>query len=204
MVRLGKIAVLGAFLTLLVAMAVPTQAHAIPTLYTDRASWEAAAPSPQADVDLSGIADGTPVTSISLPFAETLTFDQTLTKRSVPSGGWATWSGCPPACPDVLESTTDSFKATFSPAGSVGAFGLEMEPNTFSTFKMTLGLSDGTSLGQTVDGLAGAKFFGWVGGSIVDFVAECLGGCGGFAVGKMVKAEAVPEPGTLGLLKRRP
>src|SRR5437762_13132739 len=80
---LGKTAGVGGFFTLLFALTLPTQAFALAALYGDYASWSAAAPTPQAPVDLSGIADGTLLTSISLPFAETLTFDQTVTKLSV-------------------------------------------------------------------------------------------------------------------------
>ena len=74
---LGKTAGVGGFFTLLFALTLPTQAFALAALYGDHASWSAAAPTPQAPVDLSGIADGALLTSISLPFAETLTFDQT-------------------------------------------------------------------------------------------------------------------------------
>src|SRR5437588_188633 len=124
---LGKTAGVGGFFTLLFALTLPTQAFALAALYGDHASWSAAAPTPQAPVDLSGIADGALLPSISLH------------------------------------------------------------------------LPDGTSLTRTVPGLAGAEFFGWVGGSVVDFTATCTG-CSSFALGKLVKAEAVPEPGTLGLL----
>jgi hypothetical protein len=61
-----------------------------------------------------------------------LSFDQTVTKRSVPSGGWATWSGCPPTCPDVLQIGGETITATFSPTGLVGGFGLETEPYFFT------------------------------------------------------------------------
>lgn len=183
--RFGKTAVIGGFFTLLLALTLPTQAFALAALYGDYASWSAAASTAQAPVDLSGITDGTSLTQISLPFAETLTFDQTVTKQSVPS--------------DVLQTGAETITATFSPAGSVRGFGFEMAPSLPTDFSMSLQLTDGTSLTQTVSGLAGAKFFGWVGGSIVDFTATCIG-CGDFVIGKMVKAEAVPEPGTLGLL----
>ena len=198
---LGKTAGVGGFFTLLFALTLPTQAFALAALYGDHASWSAAAPTPQAPVDLSGIADGALLTSISLPFAETLTFDQTVTKLSVDPTrvNRKTWSGCPPTCPDVLMTSGETLTATFSPTGLVGAFGFEMEPYFPTDFSMTLHLTDGTSLTQTVPGLAGAEFFGWVGGSVVDFTATCTG-CSSFALGKLVKAEAVPEPGTLGLL----
>ncbi len=145
---LGKTAVVGGFFTLLFALTLPTQAFALAALYGDYASW----PTPQAPVDLSGIADGTLLTSISLPFAETLTFDQTVTKLSVDPTGvnpWTTWPGCPPTC-DVFMTGGEALTATFSPTGVVGAFGFEMEPNPVADFSMTLHLTDGTSLTQTV------------------------------------------------------
>ena len=116
---------------------------------------------------------------------------------------WATWSGGNE--PAVLYTQgMDYLTATFSPT-EVQSFGLELEPEAFDTFLMTLTLTDGSifTLGQFVDGLAGAKFFGWTDGDILTMEIYCGGieeECGGFAIGRMVKAHPVAEPATLLLL----
>ncbi|MBM4274308.1 MAG: hypothetical protein FJ134_07605 [Deltaproteobacteria bacterium] len=73
---------------------------------------------------------------------------------------WATWSGG--NTPAVLHSSLGrTIAGTFTVP--VYAFGLEMEPNYFEEFLMTLRVDAGGRLDQYVHGYAGAKFFGWVG-----------------------------------------
>ena len=111
---------------------------------------------------------------------------------------WPTSTMTPRRCCTLRGAT--SFVGTFT-TGPVKAFGLEMEPEPFQTFTMTLTLSDGTVITQPVAGQAGASFFGWTAGAITSFTASCS--VCGFAIGDIVKAEAtaaVPVPGTLGLL----
>ncbi|MEO5373120.1 MAG: PEP-CTERM sorting domain-containing protein [Alphaproteobacteria bacterium] len=164
--------------------------------FADRAAWVASV-SGYADVDLSVIPDGTILpagTPIALPSGKTLSFGDTVERRQVPSS-WATWSGG--ETPAVLYTLDDnSVDGRFSKVEK--AFGFEMEPNVFSTFLMTLKLKDGTSLTQSVEGFAGAKFFGWADQAIIGFTATCSSGCGGFAMGRMVEGTA-PEPATLAM-----
>jgi hypothetical protein len=196
---------------MLLALALPTAAQAIVT-HISRATWEVAAgvvDEPGAveswEADLSGIPDFTQVMSIALPFSQRLVSSIALEKRTVP-GTWQTW-----AAPETLADADDdpvevlwtqgaqSFSGTF-PTGPVAAFGMEMEPGPFGPFVMTLTLSDGSIITQVVEGLAGARFFGWTDGAITGWTATCAG-CD-FAIGDIVKADAfgVSEPHTLLLL----
>jgi hypothetical protein len=77
----------------------------------------------------------------------------------------------------------------------VAAFGLEIEPNIFAVFDVTLTTMNGEThtLTQPVDGVGGAKFFGWIGGSVKSIQITCAGECGGFAIAEMVKAEVAVE-----------
>lgn len=185
------------------ALVVPTQALALVT-HTDFASWETAALGDGLIIASVNIADtlasnnnilfaGNP---LGLPFSETLTFDTKLIRREVPNGDWATWSnGKTPIV--LVTKLVNVITATFD--APVVAFGVEMEPNQFSIFDMILTIEGGTMITQSVNGNAGAKFFGWTGGSVSSFTLECQGGCRGFAFAEMVKGE-VPEPSTILLL----
>src|SRR5690606_27583179 len=90
-----------------------------------------------------------------------------------------------------------SVDATISP---LFGFGLEMEPNSFNTFDLSLTLSDGSVMTQAVHGDSGAEFFGWVGLGITGFT---MSGTDSFAFGRFVEAyaqQSVPEPGTMALM----
>ncbi len=165
------------------------------TFYSDRPSWEAAVIT-FADVDLaSQVCDGCTLTAgspVLLPSGMTVSFGIDLLGRQVPTT-WLTWSGGNE--PRVLETFASAVTGTFS--GPESAFGLEMEPNPFADFSMTLFLSGGGSLTQTVAGDSGAKFFGWTDSSIIGMTLSCST-CD-FAFGRMVEVP-VPEPATLLLL----
>jgi len=72
-----------------------------------------------------------------------------------------------------------------------------------STFDITLHLSDGSEITQSVNGDGGADFFGWVGSGITGITITTTDD-GGFAFGDFFEgfapgAEKVPEPLTLSL-----
>lgn len=181
-------------------MLVPMSASA--TLFSDRASWVTAVGT-YADVDLPGSAFETlpSWTSLDLPYGGFFNFGIPLQRRDVP-GSWATWSGG--ETPEVLwtidqQAANGSFYPDGSSSGSISAFGFEMEPLTFQSFDMLLYLADGSELYQTVDGYAGAAFFGWADEPVVGFTAICYGDS--FAMGRFVEGGApVPEPATMFLL----
>lgn len=141
------------------------------------------------------------VQTVTSPFSasDTLDFGSPLT-RYVIGSSWSTWStyGGSHVGDSILYSGgAQSVTGTFS--GAVSAFGLEIEPNPFSVYTMTLGLSDGSSLSQAVSGSAGARFFGWYDGSVTSMTLSCEG-CD-FAFGRMVTSgNIVPEPATMSLL----
>jgi hypothetical protein len=185
-------------LTLVGALLRPAASSAI-SLFTDRASWEASVVTFN-DVDIAGqVAEFATLpagANLNLPSGGTVSFNTDLEGFRVPTS-WATWSGGnQPAVLYTLGSS--SVTGTFS--ASETAFGLEMEPNPFASFQMTLTLDDGSVITQTVSGSAGADFFGWDGGSVAAMNMSCVG-CD-FAFGRMVEGEAapIPEPASLLLL----
>lgn len=177
------------------------------TLFDDRAAWETTVGGSFLPVDIAGqVPDSTILSTgnpLFLPSGGTLTFNKDLEGRQVP-GSWNTWSGG--KTPAVLfldeETAVNTVIGTFN--APQAAFGLEMEPNNFSTFNVTLLLSDGSSLTQLVDGDGGAKFFGWAAGAITSFTQSCETGCEGFATGEIVQGTqrtgSVPSPSTLILI----
>jgi len=108
-------------------------------------------------VDLSGIADFTPVTT-----QDGVTFTPTMEKRSVP-GSWGTW-GAPDftesATPNILYSAgATSVNVNFGEASKKGGF--EVEPNPFSVHTFHLVFMDGAKAVCTIDvdadGSSGAR-----------------------------------------------
>jgi len=194
-----KIVLLTTVLAWMLCMA-PSMALAVPSFYSDRATWESVVVN-WADVDLdSQVADGALLSagsSINLPehpANRTLSFNINLQGLQVPTS-WSTWSGGnEPRVLHTMGSTTVT--GTFS--GGVRAFGLEMEPNPFDAYLMIL-FADGTQLQQLVTGLSGAKFFGFSSDSAITSLT--MTSTVDFAFGRMVvDASPVPEPSTLLLL----
>jgi hypothetical protein len=121
-------------------------------------------------IDLSGIPDGTPVTSVT-GCGVTVTFSVTMTKLTVGST-WATW-GSPPdtesSAPAVLvafgsTSVTLTYH-TLKPAGAGRrTVGVEAEPTLFQTdnFTATFTGSAGTdgTITRDIDGFFGARLLG--------------------------------------------
>jgi hypothetical protein len=172
----------------------PRPSHAL-DFFTDLASWQAAVPQQQSVniarqvPEFATLPAGTP---LSLPFAESLTFDIPLEGLQVPSS-WDTWSGGKQ--PAVLYTgLINSLTAAFNPQPVIG-FGLEIEPSLKDVFNVTLTTPAGSthSLIQAVSGNAGAKFFGWVGATESIQIA-CAATCQGFAMGNMVIAGFAGTP----------
>jgi hypothetical protein len=185
------------FVTFALMLAVASLMAPVPAsaaLYTLRTAWEADVVS-FADVANPGLGGYNPTASLVLPSGKTMNFSPELLELFVP-GEWATWST---PVPGTVFYTDTSVIATFL-GGPVSAFGFEAEPFQFLDFNITLFLSDSSSLTQTVNGSAGAKFFGWSGLSITGFTVSTTDTFG-FAIGRFVEGGApVPEPGTMLLL----
>ncbi len=112
--------------------------------------------------DLSGIADGTTVTSLD-QCGITVTFSPAVVKASVPNS-WGTW-GSPPdtetATPDIL-TTNGADSVTISFSAPVRLSGTEAEPDPFeyhviqaSFYRPSGGLK--TSVARNITGDAGAR-----------------------------------------------
>lgn len=163
--------------------------------YSERSAWESAVSSfsevtiPGAELDII-----TAGTAIALPLGGSLSFNHDLQHRQVPSS-WNTWSGG--NTPAVLYTQTIQVIAgTFTTGAS--AFGMEMEPNYYTWMNMTLVTDAGGSLTQSVNGNAGAKFFGWVGAE-VSFI-NLYSDDSDFAFGRMVQGQEpspVPLPASM-------
>jgi hypothetical protein len=150
-------------------------------------------------IDLSSLADYDEVTSVSLG-AQTLSFDQTLEKRSVPDT-WSTW-GAPPATqsdsPQVLYNAGLRLEIQLAQRASI--FGLELEPEQYGSFPFKADFYNASSLLgsilQSVDGDAGAKLFAArLASGFTRVVLETTSGdSNGFAVAQLRFGTSVPGP----------
>jgi hypothetical protein len=166
------------------------------TMYDTRAAWEAAVGLGNwTDVDLTGplnsIAEFDSVNAVSLPSGMTLTFTPGLIAYQVGSG-WGTWSGG--LTPMVLSDPNLGAAVGGTASAPLYAFGLEMEPNNFGDFTMTLTLANNSTISQSVAGESGAAFFGWVGEPVIGFTVSAALDAGGFAFGRMVEGPGAPAP----------
>jgi hypothetical protein len=148
------------------------------------------------DVVIPGDPDYTTYSSLSDPFAGTISFDNDVQKLTVGSS-WATWSHGYTG-PVLFSQYLPSIRMDFG--RSIYGFGFYAEPTTFGFFDVTMGLEGGVTQTKSVDGEAGAEFFGFLDGGVewVEISAEA--GSAGFAFGEMVMVEsarAVPEPTTM-------
>jgi hypothetical protein len=132
---------------------------------------------------------------------ETLTFGSTVSVRTVPGGGWATWNS-PPAVesstPKVLAITTGLTSMTITLSEPHTTFGFELEPNN-GTQSMTVTFMNGaTSLGsvtRTVVGTSGALLFaGSTTTPITSVVLTAPAGAGGFAMAQFRFGDPSPVP----------
>ena len=189
-----------------ILMFVSKPAQAAIVIYDNLADWEAHAQGTVGLVNLASFGVGNIVTAIApdaqhLDPQHNLNFNTGLTVDQVPTS-WGTWSGT--SNPTVLSSNgVSSITGVFVDNGP-SSFGLEVEPNNFGVFNLSL-FADGQSLTQAVNGNGGAKFFGYVSdGSVDSFILSADPNAGGFAFGNIVYSDesdtnnnAVPEPATI-------
>jgi len=102
--------------------------------FTPIATPDAAYTSSTTLIDISGIANGTTMTSVT-DGIQTITFDTTMTKASVPAGGWSSWNSPPfveSSIPDVLYQTVNNSLILDLSVPST-TFGFEIQGDNFST-----------------------------------------------------------------------
>jgi len=95
------------------------------------------------------------------PFAGNLSWSQAFDKRTI-GGGWATWSGGysgPCFYSGSIGATHVLF--TLPSATSFNAASIYIEPNSFSTFAMSVKTDTGVTLTLPATGYAGARGFGF-------------------------------------------
>lgn len=171
-------------------------AAAATELFGDLADWQAAVGSHSRDTAYgSNFAD---ITALTLDDGTAISFGSDVNIRTI-GDGWATWSGGYTG-QVLFTNELSSLTATF--LTPVSAFGFFAEPVDFSDFDITIVLSDGSTLTQSVNGSSGADFFGWAGGGITSYTIS-ISGQSSFAFGDFysaIGAQAVPEPGTWAMM----
>lgn len=136
----------------------------------------------------------------------TISFSSALNTRTVPTGGWATWSSAPDAETSTprVAATNGVASVTFTFSQALDIFGIEIEPDPFSVFTITAEFFNGaTSLGtisRDVDGNAGARLFAADATDGDAFTSVTVSMIDGFAIANARYAVAeVPVPATVAL-----
>ncbi len=139
------------------------------------------------------------VTGVSSPLGN-ITFSPDLTKRYVGST-WYTWSHGYTG--DIYNLFNQNNEIINLPT-AIGAFDLFVEPTTQSFYNIVITAfasnGDQVSLSQSVNGFAGAKYFGFYTtgtDTISEIEINSDPDASGFAIGEFRIGEAVPEPATI-------
>lgn len=176
---------------LLASSIIASPAMAVASFQSDVLAWQTINPGYIEDTEYG--AQGTSMTSLTLDDGTQLGFVGSVTDYTVGSG-WATW--CCSYTGDVLWSEGATSVAVSFLTG-VDGFGFYAQPNPFATYLITLGLSDGGTLIQSVSGSSGAKFFGFTGSGVTSMTVSSTAD---FAIGDFFVRPAVPEPATWGMM----
>lgn len=168
----------------------PTAAKADAT-YTDLLTWQSAVGT-WTETTNFGVPDLTSLNSATLGDGTVLSFDQTQTVLTVPTS-WGTW--CCSYAGQVLYGGIQTESWSLSPVSALGMF---LEPTNFGLFDITITLSTGNTITQTIDGNGGAAFFGWTGSDVTGLTITTADT--GFAAGDFFSSVSVPEPSSLLLL----
>jgi len=168
----------------LLAFASNSQASVITDSF---ATWAAGVSSFSNTTDFGPGSEFTTATTIALAGGGNFSTSAPVQVRNVGSS-WSTWSGGYTG--QVLWSQgLDAL--TLFPSG-ISALGFEVEPDSFSTFLVTLTLSTGQTISDPVNGDAGASFFGYYGGGVSNLTISVAGN--DFAFGNIVSSTAAPVP----------
>lgn len=139
----------------------------------------------------------TDITSLNSPLGGALEFSATMDHRSI-GDGWGTWSHGYTG--DVYYSN-GATSLTLTLPGNACAFYFYAEPNPFAVYGMTATAQDGTSIVQSVNGSAGASYFGFYSTDGSPLTSITLTSTVDFAVGEFGIASAgmpaVPAPGAI-------
>ncbi|HMN74602.1 MAG TPA: PEP-CTERM sorting domain-containing protein [Burkholderiaceae bacterium] len=185
-------------------------AHAV-TMYNDLAAWQVDVSTFQGTSALPGAEFSQPSSLILSGGSILDNFSSAVEKRVVGSG-WATWPGQPGSNGTSVYYTGGASSVTMDFTGGhvlqagnpvpVDAFGMFIEPSSFGVFDITLQLAGGQSVTQSVEGSAGAQFFGWTGLAVTSFTVSADPSASGFAFGQFYEGNTVPvpEPGTYALM----
>ncbi len=145
---------------------------------------------------------GNSVTSVASPLGGALQFSIQATHAEI-GDGWSTWSHG--YIGDVYDSHGAVSLGLTLPAHTA-AFYFYVEPNNFGIYNFTATAGTGESITQSVEGFAGASYFGFygTGGSLLSSITiSSVDASAGFAIGEFgiaASQASVPEPAVLPML----
>lgn len=180
-------------------------AFAVPvTMYGSESAWDTAV-TYHVGTTVTGDADGSQPAAVTLAAGTTLSnFSSPITTHIVGTS-WSTWPGQPGSNGTTVYNdgaslsmkVTDGSIFAFGKFHPVNALGFYVEPDPFAVYNITLTLSDGSSLTQSVNGNAGAQFFGYIGDGVTSLN---ISSATDFGFGQFSEGAMVPEPATWALM----
>lgn len=155
-------------------------------------------------IQIGSISDGTTLSSIT-DSNQVVSFNDTLTKGSVPGGGWSSW-GSPPSTesstPPVLVTSASVTSLTLNLLIPSTVFGFELEPGNGSSYTISVDFKQGSSvignISLAVNSSAGAQLFAakTILNPFTSLVISAPAGAQGFAMAQFRYSTNVPEPST--------
>lgn len=155
-------------------------------------------------IQIGTLSDGTTLSSIT-DSSQVVTFNDTLTKGSVPGGGWSSW-GSPPntesSTPPVLATSASLTSLSLNLLIPSTTFGFELEPGNGTNYTISVDFKQGaTVIGNVslaVNSTAGALLFAArsISNPFTSLVISSPAGAQGFALAQVRYNTSVPEPST--------
>lgn len=182
-------------------------AHAAIQTYSDESAWLASMSSHQITSTTTDAEYSTPTSVTVAGGGSTLTGFSSSVETHVVGSSWGSWVNQPatnglPIYYSPATTLSFNFQGGSLSGASVDSFGFYLEPNFYGAYGVSLSLTSGETVMQTVDGNAGAKFFGWSGSAVTTVTLTADSASGGFAFGQFYEGVTapVPEPETYAML----
>jgi hypothetical protein len=139
------------------------------------------------------------VSNLASPLGS-LDFSRSVNKRIIPSS-WVSWSHGYTGEVYFTQAVSDAVpfsSLTITLPSGIGAFDFYAQPNNFGLYSISAAASNGSILTQSINGVGGAKYFGFYSDDpsayLTSISISAQSQANGFAVGELRLANSIPSP----------